>query len=141
MALGKEPAMNLRTEPVDADWELSSDESASALARQAVRSALMPVLSRRRLEDVVIATSELVSNAVRHSGARESGTVAVHVVADRGSLQVDVTDPGPGFDPSRLDDPASLAASGYGLRIVERLADRWGVASSSPTRVWFALDL
>jgi hypothetical protein len=30
---------------------------------------------------------------------------------------------------------------GWGLFLVEKLADRWGVARNSLTRVWFEIDL
>ena len=37
-------------------------------------------------------------------------------------------------DPMRTD-------GGYGLYLVEKVASRWGVDSTSPTKVWFELPL
>lgn len=52
-------------------------------------------------------------------------------------LHVDVVDPGPGFDPGHL--PTSRRNGGWGLRLLDRLADRWGVERNDVTRVWFEL--
>lgn len=93
-----------------------------------------------RLEDVVLAASELVANAVQHSGARGHGTLAMSVDLDGRSVRVQVEDPGPGFDPSHVPEVGGFATSGFGLHLVERLADRWGVTSDGTTRVWFAVD-
>lgn len=98
------------------------------------------VVPSERLEDVVLAASELVTNAVRHSGARGAGSLAMSVELEGRSLRVQVEDPGPGFDPSLAIQSGPLATSGFGLHLVERLADRWGVASDGTTRVWFAVD-
>ncbi|HEX5950237.1 MAG TPA: ATP-binding protein [Actinomycetota bacterium] len=110
------------------------------MARRELISALGPIVPPDRLEDVVLAASELVTNAVRHSGARGRGTLAMRVDLEERSVRVQVDDPGPGFDPSRADRVGSLATSGFGLQLVERLADQWGVASDGTTRVWFAVD-
>lgn len=102
---------------------------------------MAPVVPPERLEDVVLAASELVTNAVRHSGARDRGSLAMSVELEGRSLRVQVEDPGPGFDPNRATQDGSLATSGFGLQLVERLSDRWGVASDGTTRVWFAVEL
>ncbi|HZD18505.1 MAG TPA: ATP-binding protein [Actinomycetota bacterium] len=122
-------------------WEIALDERAANVAREALRSTLTPVLPREQLDDVLVSASELVSNAVRHSGARGRGSLALQVRLEARSLQVEVTDPGPGFDAEGTPEPPPLPVSGYGLRIVERLSDRWEVNSSGPTRVRFEIDL
>jgi hypothetical protein len=49
---------------------------------------------------------------------------------------VEVADHGPGFDPDiRHETP------GFGLRLVDKLASRWGVERSARgCRVWFEVD-
>jgi anti-sigma regulatory factor (Ser/Thr protein kinase) len=85
---------------------------------------------------VRLLVSELVTNAVRHA----EGEAVRLVVALKGrTLRIEVHDPGHGFE---LKPPPSdpLRASGWGLVLVEELADRWGVDHSPRTRVWFEMD-
>lgn len=80
-------------------------------------------------------TSELVTNAVLH--ARTPFVVKVSVAANR--IRVAVTD---GSDaPPALKQHEPTAATGRGLRIIEAIADRWGVEPlQSGKTVWFELD-
>jgi hypothetical protein len=56
------------------------------------------------------------------------------------SLRVSVTDPRPGFEPD-LDAPAlEQEMGGWGLALVDRVSDRWGVIRNRPNVVWFELD-
>jgi signal transduction histidine kinase len=84
----------------------------------------------------MLLTSELVTNAVRHAG----GDAVRLVVALTGTLlRIEVHDPGNGFElKAPSDDP--LRASGWGLVLVEELADRWGIDHDPRTRVWFEMD-
>jgi two-component sensor histidine kinase len=77
------------------------------------------------LESVLLIVSELVTNAVRHGPvpARDF-EVAVTVLAD-GSCVVEVSDSEQ--NPPVLRDPEEADESGRGLRLVEALADTWGV--------------
>jgi hypothetical protein len=56
-------------------------------------------------------------------------------------VRVEVDDPGSGFEP-RAPEPDPTKASGWGLYLVDELADRWGVGPGSRggTRIWFELD-
>lgn len=76
-----------------------------------------------QLNDVVeLLVSELVGNAVRHTGAR---TFGLRMRRRCGRVRVEVRDPSaalPCLLPVReLDD------SGRGLFLIDKLADRWGV--------------
>ena len=84
--------------------------------------------------------SEVVTNAVLHGSANGASTIALHFATAGGMLQVEVSDDGPGFDPG-LREPAPDAESGWGLHLVDTLADAWGVDRGRPTRVWFELPL
>ena len=88
---------------------------------------------------VLVLLSELVSNSVVHSGLATPDTVRVLVALLPGSLRVEVSDDGIGLGPDTGDDPAR-AEQAFGLRIVERAADRWG-HSDHPTKVWFEVAL
>ena len=55
------------------------------------------------------------------------------------SVWTEVTDEGPGFDPANTGAPRA-DRSGWGLFLVERLADRWGTKHEpGATKVWFEL--
>lgn len=81
---------------------------------------------------VVLLASELVTNAVRHAGGED---VAVDAHLRPGFARVEIADGGPGFDPEVRHD-----AEGFGLRLVDKLASRWGVEQEDGTRVWFEVD-
>ena len=91
------------------------------------------------LDDVLLMTSELVSNAVRHVSEDLEGTLQVTLSEDDSAFSVKVGDPGPGFERDGRDD--LMALGGRGLMIVEALSSRWGVASSDDgTDVWFIIE-
>src|SRR3954453_7238748 len=106
--------------------ELRAGPDAPADARASLER-LRGMLSPACLQLVELVLSELVTNAVRHSGARESGDhVAVEVDCAVSRVQVAVTDPGPGFDPADRGKQRS-ATGGWGLYVVGEVADRWWV--------------
>jgi anti-sigma regulatory factor (Ser/Thr protein kinase) len=77
-----------------------------------------------------------VANAVKHADAE---SLTLRIVVGRSAVLTEVTDQGPGFDPVNTGAPRS-DHTGWGLFLVERLADRWGVARDGrATRVWFEL--
>jgi hypothetical protein len=82
--------------------------------------------------------SELVSNVVLHAAdsSPPRATVNVWLAPDR--LRVDVVDRGEGFRP-RVVPPADDAESGFGLPLVDSLADDWGVVPCAGSWVWFEL--
>jgi anti-sigma regulatory factor (Ser/Thr protein kinase) len=113
-------------------------------APQAARKALEQLAEELRGEALDVAqllVSELVTNAVRHGAPslRDDGIVLAAFV-DHGTLHVEVCDGGRGFD-GRPADGGALRTSGWGLVLVDRLADRWGVSEEPDTRVWFELGL
>jgi anti-sigma regulatory factor (Ser/Thr protein kinase) len=73
--------------------------------------------------DAVLVISELVTNALRHG----VGDIVTRGALSDGEVRLSVTDSGselPGMLPI---DPQRIG--GVGLRIVDRLADRWGIAA------------
>ncbi len=109
-----------------------------ALAREVVDEALRDRLDRERLADVRLLVSEIATNAVRHGLDRE-GAVELALEYDGTRVRVEVADGGDGFLPSgRRADPDEVG--GWGLIVVEQLAERWGIDVGDGTRVWFELD-
>jgi anti-sigma regulatory factor (Ser/Thr protein kinase) len=94
-------------------------------------------LDEHQLEDLRLLVSEVVSNSVRHGDG--AGPIDLRITIERSGVRVEVEDPGPGFRPTAETGPVERN-EGWGLRLVERLADRWGVVTSGSTLVWFELD-
>jgi anti-sigma regulatory factor (Ser/Thr protein kinase) len=88
----------------------------------------------------MLLVSELITNAVRHAPTPERSEVELRIRNEPEKVRVVVADPGSGFVPrSRL--PTISDGSGWGLYLVDRIADRWGVLTQDRTEVWFELDL
>ena len=64
----------------------------------------------------------------------------VKVTLNQNAVRVEVSDSGPGFEPPPQPEEPIVAPSGWGLYLVERLADRWGVDSSGGSAVWFEIS-
>jgi anti-sigma regulatory factor (Ser/Thr protein kinase) len=102
-------------------------------ARRFVREVLREQ-SRDLLDAVELMASELVTNCVHHAQ-----TCFELIIEDAHSqIRVEVRDTGQGRPLPR--SPAPTDRTGRGLRIVEAMADAWGVdLSSSGKTVWFTV--
>jgi anti-sigma regulatory factor (Ser/Thr protein kinase) len=129
--------------PNAAGMELELRLPGGADAAAAARRALAPLerhIAAPMLNDVRLLVSELVTNSVRHAAAGPPAAVALDLRVSSRRLCVGVSDDGPGFEVERRD-AGMESDSGWGLFLVDQLADRWGVESNRLTRVWFELDL
>lgn len=91
------------------------------------------------LDDGLLVASELVTNAVLHSGCGGEHKLHVEVRRRDGKLVISVHDPGLSGDNA---EPAARKPSdptGRGLKIVEQLALRWGAERPDGYRVWAEL--
>ena len=114
---------------------------AAAAARRAL-GGLGALVSHRRLDDIALLVSELVTNSVRHGGAGEDDRLELAALREGDRLRVEVTDWGPGFTRDARPRRPPDAVGGWGLVLVERLADRWGVEhDGDATVVWFELSM
>jgi anti-sigma regulatory factor (Ser/Thr protein kinase) len=89
------------------------------------------------LEDLQLCVTELVTNGVKHSDTHE---LEMSVRVSPATVRVEVGDHGTGFE-LHPATPSLTRAGGYGLYIVELLADRWGVDRRELNWVWFEMDL
>lgn len=112
--------------------QLPPDPTAARRARRALHEARIPDDLRHTVD---LLATELIANCVRHAqfSAGQQITFAARFVED--FIRVEVHDPGPGFDVER-----ATQGKGFGLRMVQKLASRWGVESGRGTRVWFEVD-
>jgi anti-sigma regulatory factor (Ser/Thr protein kinase) len=100
---------------------LPTDITAPARARHEVRSALLGLgLHERQLDDVLLATSELVTNAFEH-GERPQ---RLELEYAGGRLTLRVHDTGRMLPELRVPSPAE--ARSRGLVLVQALSEDWG---------------
>jgi anti-sigma regulatory factor (Ser/Thr protein kinase) len=86
--------------------------------------------------------AELAANAVLHGRVPGRSFRLGLSVGPQGVLRIEVTDTRGDVLPVRERAATGLAESGYGLLLVEELADRWGVRTGpTPCKtVWAELD-
>ncbi|MGI8617031.1 MAG: ATP-binding protein [Actinomycetota bacterium] len=108
-------------------------------ARAVVNDKLGRAVPVKVLEDATLLVSELVTNAVRHAPQKGAPEVELRLERDPERVRVVVSDAGAGFVAApRL--PTASESSGWGLYLVDRIADRWGVISKDRNEVWFEID-
>jgi len=117
--------------------ELPADSTAPAAARKLVGG--IDHIPDHAMPDVVLLVSELVSNSVRHGSPTPEGRVLLKLEVTATSVRAEVEDQGSGFD-IPIVEPAS-EGTGMGLKLVDRVADRWGIGRDPTTVVWFELDV
>jgi anti-sigma regulatory factor (Ser/Thr protein kinase) len=118
---------------------LSLELPCDARAPVIVRDALSEVHDGGwSLDDGRLVASELVGNAVRHSGCQLRHRLRIDVSRRDGRLRISVHDPGlSGQAACAGDDPAE--SGGWGLRIIAKLCEAWGTDRPDGYRVWAEL--
>lgn len=125
------------TEAVALETSLPTSAAAPGAARRAVSGWLTGYPNR---EDAILATSEIVTNAVRHAEQSEDSRLALRCERHGRSVRISVQqDAASGYLPV-VSSPPDTEAAGRGLAIVTRLADRWGVSHEAGLTVWFEFD-
>jgi anti-sigma regulatory factor (Ser/Thr protein kinase) len=102
-------------------WTVTAEPVAvRTLRREVARFACEVGVDPRRVDDLRLAVTEAVSNAVRHAyaGRDDAGPVGVRAEAGARTFTVAVVDEGGGLRP-RPDSPGL----GLGLPLMSRLAD------------------
>ncbi len=123
---------------------LPADRRTPAAARALVRSVLAEADLDELLNEALLLTTELSTNAVVHAGTE----LDIEVAADPDGLTVTVTDfaggpietvvAPPGNDTS---DISQVSERGRGLLLVDHFASRWGTIHDADRKgVWFRLD-
>jgi len=93
------------------------------------------------LDDMRLVVSELVTNAVLHADLQGEETIGLDLGVGPGHVDVIVRYPEHrGFERVLSLEPGE--SSGWGLFLVDRIADRWSVvATQGFTEAWCELDL
>jgi serine phosphatase RsbU (regulator of sigma subunit)/anti-sigma regulatory factor (Ser/Thr protein kinase) len=123
---------------------LPNDRRTPAAARALVRSVLEEARLDNLLNEALLLTTELSTNAVVHAGTE----LDIEVAADPDGLTVTVTD----FSPGPVEqlavgprnekvDIGEVAERGRGLLLVDHFASRWGTVHEGTGKgVWFRLE-
>jgi anti-sigma regulatory factor (Ser/Thr protein kinase) len=106
---------------------------AVASARRFVGSVCAGLLDEPRHRDLELLVSEIVTNGVVHAAT----TMELVICGEDEHVRVELVDHGAGEPQIRSTTGSD---GGFGLRIVERLALRWGVRHNRGAKaVWFEL--
>jgi anti-sigma regulatory factor (Ser/Thr protein kinase) len=118
--------------------ELPMNPDAPQIARSSLTEwAEREPVSPWRVDKLRLIASEIVTNAVRHSGAPADSPLHLAACRVGGDMLVTVTDAGRGPLPA-MRDPNPYSG-GYGMHIIGAEARRWGVERAEGTRVWFTV--
>jgi anti-sigma regulatory factor (Ser/Thr protein kinase) len=119
------------------ETRLAPTARAPAQARRAVErlAGRLRPYERHALQLLV---SELVTNSVRHAELHPQQVIQLEIRVRPEAVRVSVSDPGQGFAPP-TDPPSPHEPGGWGLFLVQRVADRWGVRRDGQNEVWFEL--
>lgn len=119
------------------DTEIENGPFAAREARHEIANVESRLPESRR-SDVTLLVSELVTNAYRHSGQETHDSIGLRVELTGSTVRIEVADRGAGKTPAIREAGED---GGWGLRIVETVADRWGTSRDpSGTVVWFELE-
>jgi anti-sigma regulatory factor (Ser/Thr protein kinase) len=121
----------------DMSFELAGGPYAVTAARLALAD-LDSHLDPSVAFDVRLLVSELVTNSVQHASVKAEDSIVLVVSIGNENVRVTVRDEGPGFTPPTAPPPDD-ADAGWGLFLVEQLADSWGVADDGQG-VWFEIQ-
>jgi anti-sigma regulatory factor (Ser/Thr protein kinase) len=104
-------------------------------ARLARRALATHGLAEDVEHTVTLLATEVVGNAVRHAGLRGDQRIVFFARLAEDFARVEVADQGDGFDPEAVE------SEGFGLRLLGKLASRWGVeCTDRGCKVWFEVD-
>lgn len=92
------------------------------------------------VDEAVLLTSELATNAIVHSASGRGGVFTVIIERAQTWLAIEVYDSGSEKAPF-VESSSENAESGRGLGVVDAIAKRWGHAGDPAGRVvWFELE-
>ncbi len=119
-------------------FELPASAAAAGLARREL--AAMPGIAGEVGYKALLMTSELIAVYVADVEPSPDATLrlAMRVTPER--LRIEVGGRPPGVSPDALlHSSETPSLGGYGLKIVERMADDWGIEGERDTMIWFEL--
>ena len=119
-------------------WHLTLPmaRQAPGLAREATREVLTSWQVAHLAEPALLIVSELVTNSVKHS---QGSLLLLQMRATGTGIRIEVHDADPRWPQPCA--PTALDESGFGLVLVNALADKWGVCDNATGKaVWVELE-
>jgi anti-sigma regulatory factor (Ser/Thr protein kinase) len=113
---------------------------APAMARAAIAPWLASRVSEKPLGDAQLLVSELVTNSVVHAQLPPRAAIRISVEISDGFVHLEVEDSGAGAVVA-AQSPDRESGGGFGLFLVETLAERWGSRHEGGTCVWAELAM
>lgn len=124
--------------PIDSSVErltiaLPRSVTASGVAREQLKTWLESAgVPRQKIDDILLCTSELVTNAVTHAASAPTLSAAL---VDSGCVAIEVADESARHPVKRTGG----ADGGFGIRVVDAIATRWGATATSEGKIVWAL--
>lgn len=119
------------------ELELEQNHDAPSAARAAINDLAVEIdADRSVVATLALLVSEVVTNAIRHPRVNVASPINLRASVRGRSIRVEVTDQGAGFTPKQLSPGVH---GGYGLMLLHRRAERWGVDARHGNTVWFEL--
>jgi anti-sigma regulatory factor (Ser/Thr protein kinase) len=112
--------------------------SSATTARTEVTRRLAQRVTSGALDDVRLLLTELITNALRHADMHPGDEIGVRAELLEGTVRIEVSDPGRN-GPIEVRAPGARGG-GYGLFLVDRLTNQWGVDRHRGTTVWAELS-
>jgi anti-sigma regulatory factor (Ser/Thr protein kinase) len=131
------PMTSLVLSETERRFQLSGLPQAVGAARRALRDW------ERHFEpdlfyDLSLCVSELVTNTVRRGEPAAADRIELAVWRSAGLIRAEIREPRPD---ALVSKPVTMVPRDWGMFIVDRVADRWGVDRSEGTLVWCEIDL
>jgi anti-sigma regulatory factor (Ser/Thr protein kinase) len=123
----------------DSGIRIAGGRAAGGEARATAHAQLGDELDSDRLHTLQLLLSEVVNNSVIHGGVDEDGWIELTFLADGDCVRCEVRDSGLQGEPEPRE-PDYESGGGFGLFLVDSLAERWGVDRDTHLTVWFELD-
>ncbi len=119
---------------------IAGGDKAAGHARRVLAERLSAALPAHVLSDLQLLVTEIVANSVRHGGVGEDGTIDLRVDVGDERVRVEMRDTGIQADP-QLRTPDLGGGGGFGMLLVSRMSERWGVEHEPNVVMWFELAL
>lgn len=119
------------------ELDLPASPDAACTARSAVTQRFHANVAEKALDDVRLLVTELITNALRHAGLRPGDRVLFRASLADDRMRVEVHDPGRNGEVTQREPKGR--GGGYGLYLLEQIAQRWGVERNGGTVVWFEM--
>jgi anti-sigma regulatory factor (Ser/Thr protein kinase) len=123
------------------EHRLPHDVASVGSARRLVGDFAGARLSGRRLDELILISSEVVANAVTHGSAEPDGGIGLRLEEDQEAVRIVVTEDGEGFAMNLDNLEDANRDEHFGLLLVDRFADRWGSPFDCKTAIWVEVDV